>query len=96
MGAPLAAAGKALMYLFHKVVFLCFSWSGLFGDHDLLVLGEWRWVSLFFLRFLGAYNMYPGLDKHSNLIQFKSVNSYSELAVCWGLVGREGGTFNIF
>lgn len=61
----------------------------------------WSWGSedeyhCFFLRFLGAYNMYPGLDKHSNLIQFKSVNSYSELAVCWGLVGREALTFNIF
>lgn len=64
------------------------------------IIFYWSWGSEdgyhCFLRFLGTYNMCPGLDKHSNLIQFRSVNSYSVLAVCWGLVGREGGTFNIF
>lgn len=48
--------------------------------------------------------MCPGLtdviasapDKHNKLIQFKSVNSYLESVICWGLLGRDGGHLTFF
>lgn len=62
-GCPLAGAGKSYLCIYFTRLSLFTSHAQAYPrDHVLLILGEWRRVSLFlFLKFLGACNVYPGL-----------------------------------